>query len=68
MNRPDLVTSCLFLVSLMQLAVGSEQSSDVPRSLPSTTNATDSESLKSCSAERSRDASVALFVLVFTQI
>ena len=34
----------------------------VLRSLPSTTDATDSKSLKSCSAERSRDASVALFV------
>ena len=35
----------------MQLAVGSEQSSDVPRSLPSTTNAAGSKSLKSCSAD-----------------
>ena len=54
--------SCLFLVSLMQLAVGSYGSSVVPRSLPYTTNATDSKSSKSCSADRSRNSVVALSV------
>ena len=58
LDRPDLVTSCLLLVSLMQLAAGSKRSSDAPWSPHSTTNATDFQSSTSCSADRSR----ALFV------
>ena len=41
LGSPDMVTSCLFLVSLMHLAVGSEGSSVVPKSLPSTAHAKD---------------------------
>ena len=45
---------------LMHLAAGLKGSPAVPRSLPSTANATGSRSAKSCSADRSRDSGTAL--------
>ena len=51
--RPDLVASCLPLVSwIMHFAEGTKWSSVVLRSLPSMANATDSKSLKSVSVVR----------------
>ena len=58
--RFDLVTSCLFLVSWIHLAVGTQLSSIMLKSLPSMTNATVPRSEKSVSAVFSLKSASAL--------
>ena len=57
--RLDLVTSCLFLVSWIHLAVGTKLSTVMLKSLPSMANATVPMSEKSISAVRSRESEIA---------
>ena len=58
----------IFSMSLMHLAVRSEDSLVVPRSLPYTADATGSKMSKNCSADRSHDFVVVLsfFLLSLT--
>ena len=66
LDRPDLVTSCLFfaVINATRCRLKTVLKCTEIASLPTTTDATDSKLLKRYSAEGSRDASVALFVLL----